>query len=89
VTSARHRRLLASWEVLAEIAECLLCETDRAHTPLDPVKTHQDIVDALVARDPIAVAGHLSVHLREGARVMRRLLEGVGASHAEAAGVGD
>jgi DNA-binding GntR family transcriptional regulator len=78
VTSAHHRRLLASWEVLAEIAECLLSETDQAQTPLDPVKTHQDIVDALVAHDPIAAAGHLSVHLREGARVMRRLIEDAG-----------
>ena len=88
VTSAHHRRLLASWEVLAEIAECLLSETDQARTPMDPVRTHQDIVDALVDRDPIAVTGHLSVHLQEGARVMRRLMEEVASTRSAFAAAG-
>jgi DNA-binding GntR family transcriptional regulator len=82
VTAARHRRLLANWEVLAEIAECLLTETDQARTALDPARTHQDILDALRDHDPVTVAGHLSVHLREGARVIRRVLEDAGTSRA-------
>jgi GntR family transcriptional regulator of gluconate operon len=88
MTSSGHRRLLSSWEVVAGIAECLLSETDAAQTPLDPVRTHQDIVDALVARDPIAVAGHLSAHLREGARIMHRLLDGAATAAPVAAVVG-
>jgi DNA-binding GntR family transcriptional regulator len=78
ITSAAHRRLLANWEPLAGIAECLLTETDQVRdTELEVVQAHQAIVDALSARDPDAAAAHIEHHLRDGARVMQRV-------HAEA-----
>lgn len=86
VATAKHQRLLRSWEPLAAIAECCLLETDQVRdAATELIVPHQTIVDALKERDPEVVALRVAVHLREGARVMQGVIQEAAASRLVAA----